>query len=163
MMDDLATHPRVASICFGNAEGAAVWLQRRGGRVELGVAPGGTETRAVEYAADLSVGRQTEDSLTQELGVKTSWRLATALGTLEPEVTAAWVHDYLHGPIATSGVMGGEAFAVATPRIAADGARISVAATLVKSDRLSFRAEYDGELRAGYQSHTGLLKVLWQF
>ena len=50
-----------------------------------------------------------------------------------------------------------------TPRIAADGARIGVAATLVKSDRLSFRAEYDGERRAGYQSHTGLLKVLWQF
>jgi uncharacterized protein with beta-barrel porin domain len=52
---------------------------------------------------------------------------------------------------------------VTTPRIAADGARLGVAANLVRSDSLSFRAEYDGELRAGYQSHTGVLKVLWQF
>jgi outer membrane autotransporter protein len=57
-------------------------------------------------AANLSVGRQTTDSLTQELGVKTSWRVATALGTVAPELTVEWVHDYLHGPIATSGVMG---------------------------------------------------------
>jgi outer membrane autotransporter protein len=114
-------------------------------------------------AANLSVGRQTTDSLTQELGVKTSWRVATALGIVAPELTVGWVHDYLQGPIATSGVMGGEAFAVTTPRIAADGARLGAAATLVSSDRLSFRAEYDGELRAGYQSHTGVLKVLWQF
>jgi outer membrane autotransporter protein len=114
-------------------------------------------------AADLSVASQTEDSLTQELGVKTRWHLATALGTVEPEVTAAWVHDYVRGPIATSGVMGGEAFAVTTPRIAADGARINVAVTLMKSDSLSFRAEYDGELRDGYQGHTGVFKLRWQF
>lgn len=101
--------------------------------------------------------------MTQELGVRGSWRLATALGTLEPELTAAWVHDYTDAAIPTSGVMGGQAFAVTTPRIAADGARIGVAATLVRSDELSFRVEYDGELRDGYQSHIGLLKAVWQF
>jgi len=123
----------------------------------------GSYTETGAGAADLSVASQTEDELTHEVGVKTSWHLATALGTIEPEVTLAWVHDYLDGPIATSGVMGGEAFAVTTPRISADGARIDVAAMLVKSDRLTFRAEYDGELRDDYESHTGFLKALWRF
>lgn len=52
LADDLATHPRVASVCFGNSDGGAIWLQRRGGRVEMGIAPGGAETRAAEYATD---------------------------------------------------------------------------------------------------------------
>ncbi len=53
-------------------------------------------------------------------------------------------------------------FSVTTPRIATDGAELDLAATLLHSDRLSFRAEYDADLRAGYQSHTGLIKPLWQ-
>jgi len=114
-------------------------------------------------AADLSVGRQTINNVTQELGVKAGWRLGTALGIVEPELTAAWLHDYTHGPIPTSGIIGGQTFATTTPSIAADGARIGVAATLAANDRLSFRAEYDGELRDGYQSHTGLIKTVWQF
>jgi uncharacterized protein with beta-barrel porin domain len=73
------------------------------------------------------------------------------------------VHDYTHGPIATSGVIGGETFVVSIPRIAADGARLRAGVTLDRSDRLSFRLEYDGELRSGYQSHTGLFKLLWKF
>ncbi|HZC17771.1 MAG TPA: autotransporter outer membrane beta-barrel domain-containing protein, partial [Caulobacteraceae bacterium] len=114
-------------------------------------------------AADLSVKDETLNSLTQELGLKTVWSLATGLGRVTPELTAEWVHDYTHGPIATSGVIGGETFAVSIPRIAADGARLRAGATLESSDRLSFRLEYDGELRSGYQSHTGLFKLLWKF
>ena len=114
-------------------------------------------------AADLSVKGQTLDGLTQELGVKTAWSFATGFGQLVPEVTTQWVHDYTHGAVATSGVIGGETFVVTVPRGAADGARIGTAATLKRNERLSFGAEYNGELRAGYRSHTGSLKARWQF
>jgi hypothetical protein len=74
-----------------------------------------------------------------------------------------WIHDYTQGPIATSGLMGGEAFASTTPRVTPDGARIGLAATLNSDGDWSFRTEYEGELRAGYQSHTGLIKAIIGF
>jgi uncharacterized protein with beta-barrel porin domain len=114
-------------------------------------------------AADLSVQGQALDGLTQEVGVKAAWSFETEFGQLVPQVTGKWVHDYTHGPIASGGVIGGEAFAVTVPRIAADGARIDAAATLKRGDRLSFGVEYNGELRAGYRSHTGLTRARWQF
>jgi outer membrane autotransporter protein len=129
------------------------WLHARNGAY--------SETGA--GAADLSVKGQALDGLTQELGVKTTWSFATEFGQFVPEVTAKWVHDYTHGPIASSGAIGGETFAVTVPRIAADGARIGAAATLERSDRLSFGVEYNGELRAGYRSDTGEIKARWQF
>jgi outer membrane autotransporter protein len=111
----------------------------------------------------LSVKGRTLNGLTQELGVKTAWSFATRFGQFVPELTAKWVHDYTRDAIATSGVIGGETFAITVPRGAADGARIGTAATLKRSERLSFGAEYNGELRAGYRSHTGSIKARWQF
>ena len=49
MLDDLVTSPRVASICFGNAEGDATWLLRGDGRMELGRVSGGRNDEAEEY------------------------------------------------------------------------------------------------------------------
>jgi uncharacterized protein with beta-barrel porin domain len=129
------------------------WLRARNGAY--------SETGA--GAADLSVKGQDLNGLTQEFGLKTTWSFATEFGQFVPEVTAQWLHDYTDGPIATSGVIGGETFAVTVPRVAADGARIDASATLKSSDRLSFGVEYDGELRAGYRSHTGQIKARWQF
>jgi hypothetical protein len=40
---------------------------------------------------------------------------------------------------------------------------VGLALTLNGNDSLSFRAEYEGEARVKYQSHTGLVKVLWGF
>jgi uncharacterized protein with beta-barrel porin domain len=129
------------------------WLHARNGAY--------SETGA--GAADLSVKGQALNGLAREFGVKTTWSFATEFGQLVPEVTAKWVHDYTHGPIAISGAIGGETFAVAVPRIAADGARIGAAATLKSSNRVSLGVEYNGELRAGYRSHTGRIRTRWQF
>jgi hypothetical protein len=38
-----------------------------------------------------------------------------------------------------------------------------LAATLESSDTLTLMAEYEGELRPNYQSHTGMLKATWGF
>lgn len=114
-------------------------------------------------AADLSVDSQGVNGVTQDLGAKVAWNIPTGLGTLTPEARLAWVHDYTKSPIATSGLMGGQAFAVTAPRTEPDGVRIGLAATLAGDESLSFHAEYEGELRAQYQSHTGLVKALWGF
>jgi outer membrane autotransporter protein len=102
------------------------------------------------------------NSLTQDLGAKLSWSLATPLGTVKPEVRAAWVHDYIQGAVPTTVVDTG-VVANTSPSTAADGVRLGLATTLESKGDLSFRAEYEGELRHQYQSHTGIIKVIWGF
>lgn len=113
--------------------------------------------------ANLAVDRRGSNSVSQDLGAKVAWEVPTGYGVLKPEVRLAWVHDYTDGPIASSGIMGGQAFAVSVPRTEADGVRIGLAAGFNGEGDVSFRAEYEGELRAQYQSHTGLVKAIWGF
>jgi len=65
MLDDLVTSPRVASICFGNAEGDATWLLRGEGRLELGRVTGGRNDEAVELA--ISPRGEVGDELLRDL------------------------------------------------------------------------------------------------
>jgi len=125
------------------------------------VSDGYTETGAGN--ADLSVERRGVQSLTQDLGAKLTWDVTTDWGVLKPEARLAWVHDYTQGPIASSGLIGGEAFTSTVTRPAADGARLNLAATLDASDAVTLRAEFEGELRHDYQSATGLLKASLNF
>jgi hypothetical protein len=73
------------------------------------------------------------------------------------------VHDLAHGPIATPAQFGGVSFTTETPRAAQDGAQVTLAATIRQGDSAALRAEYDGDLRADYASHTGLIKAEWKF
>lgn len=114
-------------------------------------------------AANLSVDGRGSNTVTQDLGGKVSWTIATAHGQYKPEVRAAWVHDYTNGPIATSGLMGGQAFVTTTPRTEPNGVRVGLATTFNGNDEVSLRAEYEGEMRPHYQSHTGLLKAILGF
>src|SRR5688572_12591415 len=60
MLDDLATTPDVASICFGSTAGEATWLLRNKGRLEVGRAGSGpvdgTAENTVEYIVDPATG-----------------------------------------------------------------------------------------------------------
>lgn len=114
-------------------------------------------------SANLSIDRRGVQSLTQDLGGKVSWKLDTDLGRLTPEVRLAWVHDYTQGPIASSGIMGGQYFTSTVGRSSPDGAKMNLAMTLDTQGDVSFRAEYEGEVRPDYQSHSGLLKATWGF
>lgn len=115
--------------------------------------------------ADQFVARHGVNSLSQDLGGKLSWNFATTIGTVKPEVKAAWTHDYTQGNISTFGLSPGDTQpqAYSTPRTVADGVRLGAAAALNGSDALSFRAEYESELRRKYQSHAGIIKVIWGF
>jgi uncharacterized protein with beta-barrel porin domain len=113
--------------------------------------------------ANLSVDSASTTSVTQDLGAKVAWTMPTSLGTLSPEVRLAWVHDYTNAPIATtSSLLGGQATTTTAPRTEPNGVRIGLAGEL-KEDDLTLRAEYEGELRAQYQSHTALVKAMWAF
>ncbi|WP_044562172.1 autotransporter domain-containing protein [Azospirillum sp. B4] len=113
--------------------------------------------------ANLAVGALKVDSLTQELGAKLTTRWSTDLGPLIPDLRLAWVHDYLNGPVATTGVLAGTSFVSSTGRTAADGLAIGVGVTLDKSDTFRLRLEYSGELRRDYQSHAGVLRATFDF
>ncbi len=118
-------------------------------------------------AADASVSRQITDIFTTTLGGRVTMSLPSSWGLFTPEVKLLWAHDLTHGDIGTTATLGGVSFATATPRAAQDGAELTLATTLAsipgQSDALSLRAEYDGDLRVGYQSHTGVLKFSWDF
>jgi uncharacterized protein with beta-barrel porin domain len=114
-------------------------------------------------SADLTVGEQDIDSYQTSLGGQVKTTFMTEWGSLTPEFKAAWVHDLSNTPISTQATLGGVGFTTQTPRIAADGAQITVAATLQATDAISLRAEYDGDLRAAYQSQSGLVKFVWSF
>lgn len=114
-------------------------------------------------AANLEVDRQVVNTVSHGLGAKVSTTLSTGWGVLKPEMRVEWIHDYTQGAIATSGLMGGSAFASSAPRVTPDGARLGLAASLNTDGEWSFRTEYEAELRNGYQSHTGLVKAIMGF
>lgn len=120
-----------------------------------------TETGA--GTANLAVNRSDANSVTHDIGAKLAWTTTTGVGQLKPEVSAAWLHDYVDSPATNSGVMGGQSFTVKVPRTSADGARLGLAATLSSNDRLSLRGAVESELRSDYQSHTGMLRGIWSF
>ncbi|WP_158240790.1 autotransporter outer membrane beta-barrel domain-containing protein [Telmatospirillum siberiense] len=113
--------------------------------------------------ANLAIDRRGVQSLTHDLGGKLSWKLLGDWGQVTPEVRLAWVHDYTQGPIASSGLIGGQIFTSTVARTSPDGAKINLAATIDTYGDINFRAEYEGEFRPAYQSHTGLVKATWTF
>jgi uncharacterized protein with beta-barrel porin domain len=114
-------------------------------------------------AADASVGGQGVNSFATTLGGKVATILPTAWGDIVPEIKAVWVHDLANGAIATPAQLGGVSFTTATPRAAQDGAQVTLAATLKEGNSVAVRAEYDGDIRSDYTSHSGLVKVEWNF
>jgi hypothetical protein len=82
---------------------------------------------------------------------------------LTPELKVVWVHDLTNGNINTPADLGGVSFTTATPRVAQDGAQVTLALTLAQGDDTALRAEYDGDLRSGYSSSSGLIKMEWKF
>jgi outer membrane autotransporter protein len=112
---------------------------------------------------NLKVGSVRTDALTQELGVQAKTTFGSFLGPTTIDLDAGWVHDYLHGPIATTGVLAGVTFSSTTERPAADGVIVRLGATVAHSDSVDFRIEYGGELRSKYLSNTVLVRTTVRF
>ncbi|MBV8060858.1 MAG: autotransporter domain-containing protein [Alphaproteobacteria bacterium] len=110
-------------------------------------------------SANVAVGHMGYNTYTTSLGAKFSTDMDTDWGKLVPEMKTTWSHDLQRGVVSTSATMGGVAFSTATPRVAQNGLGLSLAATLKQDDDVAVRVEYDGDIRDGYQSHSGLVKL----
>ena len=71
MFDDLATNPNVASICFGNPRGDAIYLQRAHGRLEYGIADGAKDCAAIEWPVD-ATGKVQRDKVDPPVQVRSA-------------------------------------------------------------------------------------------
>lgn len=120
-----------------------------------------TETGA--GVADLRVLSVQTDALTQEMGVQAKTSFNSFVGPTTLDLETAWVHDYLHGPIATTGVLAGVTFTSTSERPAADGLAVRFGATVAHSDAVDFRLEYGGELRRKFHSNTIITRVTVRF
>jgi outer membrane autotransporter protein len=117
---------------------------------------GYTETGSAMGQAVRSQGFNSVESV---IGGKLAYTLDTDQGGLNADVQAGWRHDYVASPIVTAADLGGVGYTIATARLPSNGAQVGLGAGLRQGDELSFRLEYDGDLRDGYASHTGLLRV----
>ena len=159
-----------ASASYSGVQG----LTRVGGGYDLAVANGVVVTplaglrtviqgansyQETGSSADQSVSSSFTRSVTQDVGFKVASRVTTAMGTLTPEARLAWVHDYAGGAVSTSGVMGGASYTSTSNRVSQDGITLNAASGLDAGNNIGLRAEYDGEIRHDYQSHSAVIKV----
>jgi len=122
---------------------------------------GYTETGA--GAANESVKSQFINTYTTSLGGKVATTVPTAWGDLIPALKLVWMHDLMKGPITTNASLAGVNFTTTTPRVSQDGAQFGLLTTLQQDDNLSLSLEYDGDLRQDYSSHSGQIKIKWDF
>lgn len=77
MLDDLATSPGIASICFGSADGRSIYLQRAHGRLELGLGEGSGPNQCREFELTPGGGRSAEPlRVYQYVPTERPWYLA---------------------------------------------------------------------------------------
>jgi sigma-B regulation protein RsbU (phosphoserine phosphatase) len=91
MFDDLATNPNVASICFGNPRGDAVYLQRAHGRLEYGISDGSNDCAAIEWVVS-PTGQVQRDKVIREY--KYDPRTRPWYKTALHNTTPAWTEVY---------------------------------------------------------------------
>lgn len=133
---------------MGSVRAARVWNK------------GYTETGS---SVNQSVEGQSFNSVESVLGVKLSQQFDTGWGMLTADAQAGWLHDYVHSPIVTVANLSGVGYVLDTARLPTNGAQVALGGTLQQGDDLSLRLEYQGDLRPGYASHTGLLTVRQNF
>ncbi len=141
---DLAMNEALTVTPMGSLRASRVWNQ------------GYTETGS---SVNQNVEGQSFNNVENVLGVKLARRIDTAWGPLTGDAQAGWHHDYVHSPIVTVANLSGAGYVLNTARLPSNGAEVVLGGTLQRSDDLSLRLEYQGDLRTGYTSHTGLLTI----
>lgn len=123
--------------------------------------PGYSESGA--GAANLQVQEIDVDSFSHEIGVKGEAAIETASGRFTPSLKVGWIHNYVNGPIPLTAVLGGITFTSSSARQARDGALVGAGLSFMRTDWIRIGAQYDGEFRSAFQSHTGTVKLTINF
>jgi autotransporter-associated beta strand protein len=115
---------------------------------------GFTETGSL---APLKFPQQNYESERSAFGAKAFYDWKIGHITVEPQVSAAWQHEYgsaAYTVVANFANGAGNSFTVSGPKIGRDSLLIGAGATVIWNDRVSTYLYYDGEVaRTNYQSH----------
>ena len=107
------------------------------------------------------------NSLRSGLGARASFGFDLSGFRIIPEVYSLWSHDFLHeNPQITArfaGAPSGSTFVVYGARPSADYALVGAGISAAVGDRLSFFANYDGDIRSGLNAHsvTAGVRLQW--
>lgn len=118
--------------------------------------------------AALNVAATDTHSLKSDLGFKLERNCQTAWGLFKPMVQMLWRHEYSDTRMQSvanfaADISGATSFVTLGPTAVRDTGVLSLAATLLRSDRLTLSAGYTLEKGSGYTSQTGSLLARWRF
>jgi len=102
------------------------------------------------------VSARRTDSLVSELGIRLARVFKTKYGSLIPEVSAAWLHDFdIDDRVITSSFDGspGASFSIKGQDVERNGATLGAGITFVHKSGLSTSLKYIGEFREKYKSN----------
>jgi uncharacterized protein with beta-barrel porin domain len=110
-------------------------------------------------------GRKT-DSLVSELGVRLARVFKDKCGSLIPEVSAAWLHDFdIDDRVITSSFAGspGASFSIKGQDVERNGATLGAGITFIHKSGLSTSLKYIGEFREKYRSNGVMGEIRYTF
>ena len=124
---------------------------------------GYTETEA--GSLNLVVKSQDYDVLQSGLGGRVAYNVETKMGTLVPEVSAVWLYDFIGDKQQSTSTFSGGGGSFATD--GADPAQHSVAVgaglSFHSDANITLSANYDAEIKANFISHSGRVKLRYEF
>jgi outer membrane autotransporter protein len=107
-------------------------------------------------AVSLRIDDRQTDSLVSELGIRLARVFKTKCGSLIPEVSAAWLHDFdIDDRVITSSFAGspGASFSIEGQDVERNGATLGAAISFIHKSGLSTSLKYRGEFREKYKSN----------
>jgi uncharacterized protein with beta-barrel porin domain len=110
-------------------------------------------------------GRKT-DSLVSQLGVRLARVFGTKCGSLIPEVSAAWLHDFdIDDRVITSSFAGspGASFSIKGQDVERNGATLGAGITFIHKSGFSTSLKYMGEFREKYRSNGVMGEIRYTF
>jgi outer membrane autotransporter protein len=107
-------------------------------------------------AANLTVGRDTDDQLSTELGVRFRTTISLDNGSqLTPQLKLAWIHDFSDEVETTARLTGANtAFRTTGIDVVSDIFNIGLGLNWRMDSSKTLYTEYDAELGSGYEAHT---------
>jgi len=110
-------------------------------------------------SANLKVSKLNVDALSHEIGFQGAGIFEGASGRFAPMLKLGWVHTYTNGPIPLTAVLGGVAFTSTAARGARDGLTVGAGLSFMQTERFRIGAQYEGDLRRDFKSHSGTVKM----
>lgn len=116
----------------------------------------------------LSVSSASASSVRSALGAKFALPFDTSYGSLVPELSVRWVHEYNRTRLATGASfaadpIGQTGFTTVGATPVSDLADISLGLTLLRANNLSASVRYQLQAGSGFISHTGIVRVQQRF